>query len=208
MGYFDLDDACALPATFFERDTVTVARDLLGCVLVSVTPEGPVAGRIVETEAYLGADDAGSHAATKGVTARNRVMYGPPGCAYVYFTYGAHHMLNVVTEREGVAGAVLIRALQPLTGIELMQARRARSGELCDGPGKLAAALGIDLADNGAPLGSGKLTIYAGDACGDVACSGRIGLSLGHEAPLRFYVARSRFVSKGRTGPRTRKRRG
>lgn len=208
MKRFDPDHARPLPAAFFARDTVTVARELLGAVLVSVTDEGLAAGRIVETEAYLGADDAGSHAATKGITARNRVMYGPPGHAYVYFTYGAHHMLNLVTEREGVAGAVLLRALEPLTGIELMRARRGRGAGLCDGPGKLACALGVDLADNGTSLGAGRLAVYAGEAPRRIGRSGRVGLSAGHEAPLRFFIEDSPFVSKGKTGPRTRKRRG
>ncbi|MDI6900136.1 MAG: DNA-3-methyladenine glycosylase [Anaerosomatales bacterium] len=208
MEAFDPRSARPLGATFFARDTRIVARELLGCVLVSDAEGARTAGRIVETEAYLGNDDPGSHAATRGVTARNRVMYGPPGRAYVYFTYGNHHMLNFVTEVDGVAGAVLIRALEPLVGLEVMAARRGRSRGLCDGPGKLAQALGVDLADNGAQLGDGKLTVYAGTGVsGTVKTTGRVGLSAGHELELRFLLAGNEHVSKGRTGPRSSGRR-
>lgn len=135
---------CALPAAFYERDTVTVARELLGAVVVSTAGGRLTSGRIVETEAYLGVNDIGSHAATKGVTKRNAVMYGPPGHAYVYFTYGNHYMLNFVTEPEGIAGGVLVRALEPLQGVDVMLARRASGRhaarlltvrDLANGPG-------------------------------------------------------------------------
>jgi DNA-3-methyladenine glycosylase len=203
----------ALPVAFYARDTVVVARELLGCVLASTVDGVTVSGRIVETEAYLGADDAGSHAATRGITARNSVMYGAPGRAYVYFTYGSHHMLNVVTEPEGSAGAVLVRALEPLAGIETMRVRRARGRrdgalpplrEIADGPGKLAAALGIGLGNNGEPLdGSATLSVFAGAGTGGaVATSGRVGLSSGHEAELRFFFEDDPYVSRGRTGRR------
>jgi DNA-3-methyladenine glycosylase len=205
-------EAQVLPVAFYERDTVTVARGLLGCVLVSRAGGQVTAGRIVETEAYLGADDPGSHACTKGVTKRNAVMYGPPGRAYVYFTYGNHHMLNIVTERDGVAGAVLVRALEPLTGTDVMLHRRAagrRSGaplrekDVASGPGKLAAALGIDLSVNGTPLdGSATLSVLGSPgAASAVASSGRIGLSSGHEMELRFYLEGDPYVSAGRPGP-------
>jgi DNA-3-methyladenine glycosylase len=208
-----------LPA-FYARDTVTVARELLGHVLVSTAGGVTTSGRIVETEAYLGADDPGSHAATKGVTKRNAVMYGPPGRAYVYFTYGNHHMLNVVTEPDGVAGAVLVRAIEPMEGLEEMERRRAsgRRGDVplalrdvTNGPGKLAAALGIDLRDNGEPLdGSATLSVLASPGVrGSVTASGRIGLSSGHEMELRFYLEGNPFVSRARPGlrptPRSRK---
>jgi DNA-3-methyladenine glycosylase len=202
-----------LPAAFYARDTVTVARELLGCVLSSTVDGVTVTGRIVETEAYLGVDDAGSHAATRGITARNSVMYGPPGRAYVYFTYGSHYMLNAVTEPEGTAGAVLIRALEPLAGIETMRLRRARGRrdgslpplrEIADGPGKLAAALGIGPDDNGEPLdGSATLSVFArGGTGGRIATSGRVGLSSGHEAELRFFFEDDPYVSRARTGRR------
>jgi len=206
---FDPRSARLLPQSFFSREAAGVARDLLGCVLVSRVGGVVVAGEIVETEAYLGADDPGSHAATRGVTARNRVMYGPPGHAYVYFTYGNHHMLNLVAEPEGTAGAVLMRALRPLVGEDVMSARRGgREGvELTNGPGKLAAALGVDLTHNGMALG-GMLAVYAGTPIGNerVGVSGRIGLSDGYELPLRFYIEGERHVSKGRTGPGPRSR--
>lgn len=209
-----------LPRSFYSRDTVAVARGLLGCTLVSTAGGVVTAGRIAETEAYLGADDPGSHAATKGITRRNAVMYGPPGRAYVYFTYGNHHMLNVVTEREGVAGAVLIRAIEPLEGLEVMASRRAAgrgaaAAPLCDldlanGPGKLAAALGIDLGSNGSPLdGSATLSVLEGPPAGSsVVVSGRIGLSAGSEMPLRFHLEGDPHVSGARPGRRPAKRLG
>jgi DNA-3-methyladenine glycosylase len=209
----------ALPESFFARDTVTVARDLLGKVLVSHGHDTVCGGRIVETEAYLGSHDPGSHAATKGVTRRNAVMYGPPGRAYVYFTYGNHHMLNIVTEPEGVAGAVLVRALEPVLGVETMLSRRAvctgrrlRPAEVANGPGKLSAALGISLAENGTALGGGTLTVYDAPTPPErVVASGRVGLSEGHELELRFYLGGNPFVSRGRTGakpPRVRQEKG
>jgi len=208
MERCELHVGAPLPVAFFNRDTVAVASELLGAVLVSETPQGVTAGRVVEVEAYLGADDAGSHAATRGITERNRVMYGPPGCAYVYFTYGMYHMLNLVTEPEGVAGAVLIRALEPLAGVALMEQRRQRFTGLCDGPGKLSQALGVNLSDNGVALGCGTLSMHEGEHAAQIGSSGRIGLSGGHEAQLRFFLIGNPFVSKGRTGPRTRARRG
>lgn len=200
-----------LPAAFFDRDTPTVARELLGKVLVSTSGDTVTGGRIVETEAYLGAHDPGSHAATKGMTRRNAVMYGSPGVAYVYFTYGNHHMINLVTEAEGTAGAVLIRAIEPLFGIEEMLRRRApaRGVNSANGPGKLAAALGIDLTDNGHALGVGRLSVYDAPSVSDAAVSttGRVGLSDGHELELRYHLAGDPHVSKGRTGPRPPQRR-
>jgi DNA-3-methyladenine glycosylase len=193
-----------LRAGFFERDTATVARELLGAILVSEKGGRIAGGRIVETEAYLGADDPGSHAATRGVTKRNAVMYGPPACTYVYFTYGVHHMLNIVTQPEGTAGAVLIRALEPEIGLDVMRARRGGrvDAELTRGPGKLAAALGVELSDNGDRLGQGAVTIYSGDRVAeeDVGVSGRIGLSAGHDLDLRYYMLRHPSVSRGRIG--------
>jgi DNA-3-methyladenine glycosylase len=194
-----------LPPSFFSRSPEVVAPDLLGCVVATQVDGVITAGVIVETEAYLGRGDAGSHAATKVVTARNAVMYGPPGTAYVYFTYGNHHMLNLVCEPQGHAGAVLLRALRPTEGIEEMSSRRGGRPlrELCSGPGKLAAALGVDLSDNGSVLGEGRISVYYGErpAAGAVAVSGRIGLTSGHELDLRFYISNDPFVSRGRPGP-------
>lgn len=181
-----------------------MARDLVGKVVVSTAGGAVTGGRIVETEAYLGSHDPGSHAATRGVTRRNVVMYGRPGRAYVYFTYGAHHMLNLVCEIEGVAGGALIRALQPLIGVEEMMRRRGVSDvrEVANGPGKLAQALGIDLSDNDTVLGEGRISVYDAPAPAErIVVSGRVGLSAGHELDLRFYLEGDPFVSKGRTGP-------
>lgn len=196
-----------LGPAFFALDTVHVARELIGCLLVSTKGGTPTGGRIVETEAYLGHDDVGSHAATRGITRRNAVMFEAPGRAYVYFTYGNHHMLNLVTEPEGSAGAVLIRAIEPLIGIEVMTSRRhgKPERELANGPGKLAAALGVDLSDNGSTLGAGPISVHVGafDEA-PITTTGRVGLSVGWEAPLRFHLTDSPWVSKGRTGPPSR----
>jgi DNA-3-methyladenine glycosylase len=211
---FDPSTAEPLPHSFFARDTREVARDLLGKIVVSETDGVITGGRIVETEAYLGSHDEGSHAATRGVTERNRVMYGPPGHAYVYFTYGMHHMLNLVCEPEGAAGAALIRALDPLTGLDEMSRRRGgRTGaEISNGPGKVAQALGVDLRHDGVPLGDGDLVVYDAPVPAEpVTASGRIGLSSGHEHAYRFYLSGNRFVSKARPGvrpPRRRSRKG
>jgi DNA-3-methyladenine glycosylase len=208
---FDASALRQVPSSFFLRSPEEVAQGLLGCVVASDVGGSVVAGIVVETEAYLGAHDPGSHAATKGVTARNAVMYGPPGTAYVYFTYGNHHMLNLVCEPEGVAGAVLVRALRPIAGAETMTRRRhgRRLRELCNGPGKLAEALGIDLSDNGTPLGSGRIAVYFGESVGPsrIGTSGRVGLSRGHDLPLRYFIVGDPFVSAGRTGHAAPKRR-
>src|SRR5580704_5214578 len=130
-----------LPREFYDRDTVTVARELLGKILV----HGRVAGTIVETEAYLGGDDLASHSA-RGITKRTRVIFGPPGHAYVYFIYGMHECLNLVAEPDGKAGCVLIRAAQPLAGMRLMKRRRPnarRTEKLASGPGNLTRVFGI-----------------------------------------------------------------
>jgi DNA-3-methyladenine glycosylase len=193
-----------LPRSFFDRDPRVVARDLLGCAVVAEKGGVRAGGLIVETEAYLGADDAGSHAATKGVTARNAVMYGPPGHAYVYFTYGNHHLLNFVCEPEGTAGAVLVRALEPVWGVAAMTVRRGgrAPGELTNGPGKLTAALGVDLEDNACPLNTGGIFVYGATSDpGTIGVSGRIGLAEGHEHEYRYYLEDNPFVSRGRTGP-------
>jgi len=198
-----------LPLDFFARDPRVVAPELLGMLLASSAGGAQCSGRIVEVEAYLGAGDPGSHAATKGVTARNAVMYGPPGTVYVYFTYGNHHMVNLVCCPEGEAGAVLIRALEPLTGLEAMRRRRGDRSDtdLANGPGKLAQALGIDLSDNGSILGQGRLMVYdcPRPRQEEIAVTGRVGLSAGHEMHLRFFIKDCPFVSRGRTGPVARR---
>lgn len=201
----------AVDASLFCGDPRDAARSLLGALLVTVKDGDITGGRIVEAEAYLGADDAGSHASTRGVTPRNSTMYGPPAHTYVYFTYGNHHMLNLVCEPVGTAGAVLVRAIEPLLGIEVMRERRGGRavGEIANGPGKLAAALGVDLGDNGVPLNETRVFVYHGPepAAGEIAVSGRIGLRSGHELEYRYYLSDSPFVSRGRTGPAPARRR-
>src|SRR5688572_4920615 len=151
-----------LTRDFYARPTLEVARDLLGKLLVHRTADGVAAGRIVEAEAYIGEDDPACHAAP-GPTERNAPLYGPPGIAYVYLNYGLHHLVNAVTEEKGSPAAVLIRALEPVDGLELMRKRRSRlrwrrgkpvppDHELCRGPGNLTAALAITLAQNKLPL--------------------------------------------------------
>jgi DNA-3-methyladenine glycosylase len=186
-----------LARDFFERPTIEVARGLLGCVLVRETAAGRVAGRIVETEAYLSEGDAASHS-HRGRTQRNASMFGEPGTAYVYLIYGVHHCLNVVTAPQGVGEAVLLRALEPLEGLDLMAARRGRSAprELCSGPGKLVQALGVTREDDGLRFGVGGLVLHAGDETCEILAGPRVGLSKAEELPLRFRAKGSSWVSR------------
>jgi DNA-3-methyladenine glycosylase len=195
-------DKVILNQTFYDQDTVSVARQLLGCFLVHEETEGTTIGRIVETEAYL-ADDPASHS-FKGKTTRNAVMFGPAGKVYVYFIYGMYYCVNVVTRQEGVGEAVLLRALEPIAGIELMQERRHTHNlwQLCSGPGKLTQAMRITPLLNNSSFLTGPLKIASADTFGDKFSSGeiiaaaRIGIVKGKEAPLRFYLQDNRFVSK------------
>jgi DNA-3-methyladenine glycosylase len=187
-----------LRRSFYARSTVEVARGLLGKVLV----HGPTAGIIVETEAYLGGDDLAAHSA-RGVTGRTQVIFGPPGHAYVYLIYGMYQCLNLVAEPDGHPGCVLIRALQPVAGVELMRTRRGavRGVEhLANGPGKLTLALGITRAHNGVDITKGALVVRAGARGGEVeiAVTPRIGIARSVELPLRFFVVGNGFVSAGR----------
>jgi len=189
-----------LTRAFFSRDPVTVARDLLGRILFYRTPKGLLAGRIVETEAYTGQADPASHA-FRGRTARNAVMFGPAGHAYVYFSYGVHYCLNVTADAPGVAGAVLLRALEPLAGVEIMR-RHGDDGpevRLLSGPGKIGRGFGLDLKDNGRDFTRGPLGLSAGAPVSDheVAVSRRIGISRAADLPYRFSVIGSRSVSGG-----------
>lgn len=187
-----------LPASFYRAPTVEVARALIGKLLVHDSPEGRTAGRIVETEAYLFEGDPACHAA-RGETKRNRSMFGPAGTAYVYLIYGMHRCLNVVTAEPGVGEAVLIRALEPLEGVELMAARRGTEllRNLCSGPGKLVQAMGIDSEHDGVDLRRSDLTVWeeSGSEEPEVVVGPRVGISV--ELPLRFWVEGSRWVSRG-----------
>jgi DNA-3-methyladenine glycosylase len=194
-----------LKAGFYSYSTLELARRLLGKRLVRRLDGVRLSGRIVEVEAYIREDDLACHARF-GRTARNAVMYGPPGHAYVYFTYGMHWMLNVVAEREGFPAAVLIRALEPLEGIETMQRNRGleKIQDLCRGPARLTQALGIDRALNGANLCASDSGLWIEDALpvdeASIATGPRIGLNNTPEpwlsTPWRFYVAGSPFVSR------------
>jgi DNA-3-methyladenine glycosylase len=185
-----LDPESALPGSFYARDPVTVARDLLGCTLVSDRPEGVTAGIIVETEAYGDQDDPASHASFRRSGAV-RAMWGPDGMVYVYRAYGVYPCFNIVTGPEGVPAAVLIRALEPVTGLDLM-ARRCRTElnrRIASGPGRLSIAMGICLADNEWHLDCPPLWVQSGRAISEIVTGTRIGVRRGVEQPWRFGVA-------------------
>jgi DNA-3-methyladenine glycosylase len=193
-----------LPPSFYERPAEVVARDLLGMLLVS-TIAGRAVGRIVETEAYIGPHDDASHAAARiGRTARNASMFGPPGIAYVYRSYGVHWCLNVVTDTPGFPAAVLIRAFEPVIGLAAMRRRRhlTRPGApdtvLGSGPGNVAAALGITGDQDGHALAARPLWIAAGEPVPDeqVRSGPRVGITRAAAWPLRFWVAGSPCVSR------------
>ena len=198
----------ALPRSFYNRPTLTVAKALLGKVLVHRMPGGVAAGMIVEAEAYIGEEDPACHAAP-GPTRRNAPLYGPPGRAYVYLNYGIHYLVNAVTEAEGHPAAVLIRALHPVEGVASMKTRRAPGGgkvaaeiieieemDLCRGPGNLTRALGITLTDNLLDLVSSRLVIEDhGFAVGDVSWGPRIGIRVGTERPWRCWITDHPAVS-------------
>ena len=195
-------DELRLERSFFERDTTIVARQLLGCVLVCRSNDGVVSGRIVEVEAYAGATDHASHAARLkrgGVEA----MWGPAGIAYVYRAYGIHAMFNVVAKEPGGTGAILIRAIEPHIGNELMSARRFGivSDRLASGPGNVCQALGIRLSDHGIDLStSDRIWIVPGPSPARIASGERIGITKSTELPWRFFDADSRHVSAHRRG--------
>jgi DNA-3-methyladenine glycosylase len=196
-----------LPRSFYARPTLVVAAELLGKVLVHRTRAGVAAGMIVETEAYIGEDDPACHAAP-GPTVRNAPLYGPPGIAYVYLNYGMHYLVNAVTEAEGSPAAVLIRALQPIDGIDLMAKRRAaarrpiKEADLCRGPGNLTQALGITLRANRLDLTSSQLSVEdRGLTTGPASWGSRIGIRKAADRPWRCWIAGHPSVS----GPRSRR---
>jgi DNA-3-methyladenine glycosylase len=180
---------------FYDRSVHDVARDLIGCVV----RHGEAAGRIVETESYH-MEEPACHAYV-GVTERTTTLFGPPGRAYVYFSYGVHSLLNAVCERDGVGAAVLIRALEPVDGIESMRARRGlqRAEDLCSGPGKLTQALDIGLSLNGTSLEEGPIEVFSrepGEREPRIVIGERVGITKAAELPWRFCDADSRHVSR------------
>lgn len=191
-----LAQSALLPRDFYARPAIEVARDCLGKILL----HGSAAGRIVEVEAYLGVNDRAAHA-WRGLTARTRVIFGPPGHAYVYFIYGMYECLNFVAEPEGAAGCVLIRALEPLAGLSLMRRRRPRTHgieDLASGPGKLTLAMGITRKLNGADLVTGPLQVRRplDEPPVEIQITPRIGIRHCADWPLRFLIAGNRFVSR------------
>jgi len=204
----DLSKYRAPSRAFFARDTLTVAKALLGAYVRHELPEGTAGGMIIETEAYI-YTEPGCHA-FRGETKRNRAMFGPPGHAYTYFTYGNHWMFNIVTEREGLGCAVLVRSIEPREGLDLMRPRRPKAKrdiDLTNGPGKLAAALGIGREEYGLDLLNSRLRILVPSAAfrrrlvdryGGIVRTTRIGLGdidRGADLPYRFYLADHPCVS-------------
>jgi len=185
-------DNYILPRKFYERDTSKVARALLGKALVKYSGLKIVGGIIIETEAYYGRDDPASHAYS-GKTRRSKIMFGKPGIAYVYLCYGMYYLLNIVTESKEKPGAVLIRALRPIWGIDIMKRRRNTDNRLTDGPGKLTVALGIDIKDNGADVVRRENGLYIfdynkGNDNLKITITGRIGVKKGEDKLLRFLI--------------------
>ena len=186
-----------LPRRFYARPTVEVARGLLGAYLV----HGPCVGRIVETEAYVGVHDLAAHA-SRGLTPRTQVIFGPPGHAYVYLIYGMYECLNLVAEPDRHPGCVLIRALEPVAGIEQMRRRRPtarRLEDLASGPGKLTLALGVTRRHNGQDVTRGPLVVRAPvpPEPFSIAVTPRVGITRSVDWPLRFHLAGNPFVSRG-----------
>lgn len=192
-----------LPASFYNRETEIVAREMLGTVLECHTPDGVASGIIVETEAYIGEHDLACHAVA-GRTARTEPLYGPPGISYVYFIYGMYWCFNAVTRDAGLPSAVLVRALEPLDGISLMHTRRPRVNkptDLTNGPGKLSTALGITGSMSKKSLQRKPLLVREGEPIPDarVQTTTRIGITRSTDWPLRWLVRGNAFVSRGRT---------
>lgn len=190
-----------LSREFFSRPTLEVAVELLGKVLIFDNGDEQLGGRLVEVEAYIGEDDPACHA-FRGKTPRNAIMYGPAGYLYVYFTYGNHYMLNLVTENEGFPAAVLLRGLEPLYGIEKMRHNRGidKLTEIANGPGKLAKALGITTAHKGLDITGDTFYLYDDkSSVGEIWRSPRIGLNDGKNKLWRFFIGNNPHVSKGQT---------
>lgn len=192
--------AATLPVAFFRRPAELVAAELLGAVISSTIGGELTEGRIVETEAYLGYDDPASHGYLHRRNARNAALFGPPGSWYVYLSYGMHWCANLVCQRAGHASAVLLRALEPLTGLEVMRCRRGPVSDrgLCSGPGKLCRALGIDRGLDGEKMSGSSIVVRrpAGDEIGRITVTPRVGITKAADWPLRFLVAGSPWASR------------
>jgi len=193
-----------LSLAFFDRPAEVVARELLGTLVVSSVEGETTAGRVVETEAYLGYDDPASHGYRHRRNQRNAALFGPPGTWYVYLSYGIHWCANLVCEAEGKAAAVLLRALEPVEGLDLMRRRRrvAADRDLCSGPGRLCQALGITRDLDGRPMPESPVVVMFRQPDGEplsVAATPRIGITKAAELPLRFVIAGSLWASGRRT---------
>lgn len=192
-----------LTENFFKKPTIMLAQELIGTYLVHKSEDGTTVGKIVETEAYLFKNDPACHAA-RGKTKRNAVMFESAGIAYVYFIYGVHYCFNIVSGKKDEGEAVLIRALEPVNGIKLMQKRRGKNKklhELCSGPGKLVQAMGINKSHNGQSLLSSNLKLdlkesRASKKNRNIVKTTRIGINQGADLLLRFYLKESKFISK------------
>lgn len=192
--------AATLPVAFFRRPAEVVARDLLGMVVVSTAGNQPTTARIVETEAYLGYDDPASHGYLHRRNSRNQALFGPPGSWYVYLSYGMHWCANLVCQRTGLASAVLLRALEPLDGVEVMRRRRGPvlDKDLCSGPGKLCQALGITRDLDGKRMAQSETVVHRPRSNEDttIVVTPRIGITKAADWPLRFVVAGSPWLSR------------
>lgn len=197
--------AATLPVSFFDRPADVVARELLGAVMVSRIGGSPTAGRIVETEAYLGYHDPASHGYLHRKNERNAALFGPAGSWYVYLSYGIHWCANLVCQEPGTAGAVLIRALEPQLGLELMRRRRGGVDDrrLCSGPGNLCQALGITRALDGRMMASSPVIVLApapSSSAPAVSATPRIGITKAADWMLRYHLEGNGFVSAGQRG--------
>jgi DNA-3-methyladenine glycosylase len=199
--------AATLPVTFFRRPTEMVAAELLGMMVVSSVGGEITEGRIVETEAYLGYDDPASHGYLHRRNSRNAALFGPAGSWYVYLSYGMHWCANLVCQRTGLASAVLLRALEPIAGLETMRRRRGNvpDRELCSGPGKLCQALGISRELDGARMAASAVIVRppTKSELTRIAITPRIGISKAVDWPLRFHLAGSPWVSRKESGGRS-----
>ena len=196
-----------LPRSFFDRPTLEICPELIGKIIVFERPDCCLSARITEVEAYIGQDDPACHAA-RGMTERNRIMFGQPGLAYIYFIYGMYNCLNFVTEREGFAAAILLRGAEPLDGVETMRERSKvrHDWQLLNGPGKFCRSFGLTREQNGLDLTGQELYLErSGRSTPAVERSPRIGISAGTELSWRFFDPASRSVSKQPDASKQRK---